>query len=143
MKPNYLQKLRELGSEYGSTTGRPRWCGWFDVVSAKYSCLLNAFTNIALTKLDVLDNFETILICTKYRKDTIEYDSFSETKYFLDQISPIYEHFPGWNTSTEGIVNFSDLPENAKKYIILISSLLKTPINLISTGPKRNQIISM
>ena len=139
----YGQKLRELGSEYGSTTGRARRCGWFDAVSAGYSCQLNGFTSIALTKLDVLDNFDTILICTKYKKDTMEYNSYSETKYFLEEVNPIYERFPGWKTSTEGIINFSELPENAKKYILLISRLLKTPINLISTGPKRNQIISI
>ena len=104
------------------------------------------------------NNSERLIISWARKEDFCEDGSYNDRYFkinskdlnksiwlvlYLDEIEPVFEHFPGWNTSTEGIVNFSDLTENAKKYIILISSLLKTPINLISTGPKRNQIISM
>ena len=137
------QKIREVGSEFGATTGRPRRCGWFDAVAARYSCRLNGLTKIALTKLDILDGFKEILICNSYKINGIEYSNFSEAQFLLDKVEPVFEHFPGWDESTYGIKSFEDLPENAKKYIILLSNMLETPIKIISTGPKRNQIISM
>ncbi len=137
------QKIREVGSEFGATTGRPRRCGWFDAVAARYSCRLNGFTKIALTKLDILDGFEEILICNSYKINGKEYSNFSETQFLLDKVEPIFEHFPGWDESTYGIKSFEDLPDNAKKYIILLSNILETPIKIVSTGPKRNQIISV
>ena len=137
------QKIREVGSEFGATTGRPRRCGWFDAVAARYSCKLNGLTKIALTKLDILDGFDEILICNSYKINGIEYTNFSEAQFSLDKVEPIFEHFPGWDESTYGIKTFEELPENAKKYIVLLSNILETPIKIISTGPKRNQIISI
>ena len=137
------EKLRKIGSEFGATTGRPRRCGWFDVVAARYSCRLNGFTKIALTKLDILDCFDEILICTGYKLGNIIYKNYSEAQFHLDNITPIFEHFPGWDSSTLGVSKFSELPENAQKYIILLSNLLETPIGLISTGPERNQVIQL
>ncbi len=137
------QKIRDVGSEFGATTGRPRRCGWFDAVAARYSCKLNGLTKIALTKLDILDGFDEILVCNSYKVNGKEYNEFPEVQFMLDQVEPVFEHFPGWDDSTYGIKSFEELPENAKKYIILLSNILETPIKIISTGPKRNQIISI
>ncbi len=137
------QKLREIGSEFGATTGRPRRCGWFDVVAARYSCQVNGFTKIALTKLDILDGFKEILICTGYKNGSTEYSNYSEAQFYLENVTPVYEHFPGWQDSTAGVLTFSELPENAQKYIVLLSNLLETPVEIISTGPERHQIIQI
>ena len=137
------QKLRDIGSEFGATTGRPRRCGWFDAVAARYSCQVNGFTKIALTKLDVLDGFDKILVCTAYKRGSIEYFNYSEAQFYLNEITPVYEQFPGWDELTAGVLTFSELPENAQKYIVLLSNLLETPVELISTGPERNQIIQL
>ena len=137
------KKLQDIGKEYGATTGRPRRCGWFDGVAAKYSCMVNGLTEIALTKLDILDNFDTIRVCTGYKINDKITSCFSEVLHNLDKVEPIYTDFDGWENATNGIENFTDLPENAKKYIKYISNFIETPINIISTGPGRNQIIKL
>ncbi len=143
LNDRFGEKLRRIGSEFGATTGRPRRCGWFDAVAARYSCKLNGFTKIALTKLDILDEFDEVLICNSYKVKGKEYSNFSEVQYYLNEVEPVFQHFPGWNESTYGKKSFEELPENAKKYILLLSNVLETPIKIISTGPKRNQIISI
>ena len=135
------KKLQDIGNEYGATTGRPRRCGWFDGVAAKYSCMVNGLTEIALTKLDILDHFDTIKICTGYEIDGQVTTCFSKVLHNLDKVTPVYTEFKGWKTPTTGIENFEDLPGNTKEYINYISDFIKTPINIISTGPGRNQII--
>ena len=135
------KKLQDIGNEYGATTGRPRRCGWVDGVAAKYSCMVNGLTEIALTKLDILDHFDTIKICTGYEIDGQVTTCFSKVLHNLDKVTPVYTEFEGWKTATTGIENFEDLPENTKEYINYISDFIKTPINIISTGPGRNQII--
>ena len=135
------KKIRDIGKEYGATTGRERRCGWFDSVAAKYSCLVNGFTDIALTKLDILDGFERIKVCTHYEIDNEKTSSFSRSINRLEKVNPVYETINGWDQPTTGLKNYSDLPNNAKIYIDYLSDLMNTKISIISTGPGRNDII--
>ena len=125
-------RIGKIGGEIGATTGRTRRCGWLDAKVLKKSIRLNNLSGIALTKIDVLDNFDQISICVDYGE--IDYESFSvEDLKFIE--------LPGWKTSTVGITNYNDLPRNAKLYIETIEELVNTPIDIISTGPARDQII--
>ena len=133
--------LRKTGNEFGATTGRPRRCGWFDLPAAKFSVQVNGLTDIALTKLDVLDNFNEIKICTSYRVNDEEILNYSKSMCDLINVEPIYTKFPGWNTSTIGLNHFENLPGKAKEYIRFLEENLGVPIKLISTGPGRDQII--
>ncbi len=133
--------LQSVGKEVGATTGRPRRCGWFDLVAARYSARLNGLTSIALTKLDILDHFETIKVCTHYEYNNQQITEMSNVLHCLDKVTPVYQTFPGWNSSLENIDKFSELPDKAKDYIKFLSQELNTPINIISIGPKRNQIL--
>ena len=135
------EKLQSIGKEVGATTGRPRRCGWFDLVAAKYSSKLNGLTSIALTKLDILDNFKTIKVCTHYEYHNSKINEMSNVLNNLDQVKPVYKIFPGWETPLENIPCFDDLPANAKTYISYLSAELGIPISIISIGPKRNQIL--
>jgi len=135
------ETLQSIGKEFGATTGRPRRCGWFDLVAAKYSARLNGLTSIALTKLDILDNFETIKVCTHYEYNNKKITEMSNVLNCLDKVKPVYHSLPGWNCSLENIKTFSDLPDKAKDYIKFLSQELNTPINIISIGPQRNQIL--
>ena len=90
-----------------------------------------------------LDGFDKILVCTAYKRGSIEYFNYSKAQFYLNEITPVYEHFSGWDELTAGVLTFSELPENAQKYIVLLSNLLETPVELISTGPERNQIIQL
>ena len=137
------KKLQDIGKEYGATTGRPRRCGWFDGVAAKYSCLVNGLTEVALTKLDILDNFDTIKFCTGYKINDKKTESFSEVLYDLDAVEPIYKTFDGWLTPTTEIETFNDLPNKTKIYLNFISKFIGAPIKIISIGPGRNQIIKL
>lgn len=134
------EKLRTIGGEYGATTGRPRRCGWFDAVAADYSCWINGFTGLALTKLDVLDTFETIKVCTGYRVNGEFINYLPETA--LQEIAePIYEEFEGWMTPTTGARTWEDLPKKAQTYCLRLGELVGAPIKYISVGPERDQII--
>ena len=137
------KKLQDIGKEYGATTGRPRRCGWFDGVAAKYSTLVNGFTEIALTKLDILDNFEIIKVCTGYKVNGSTTSAFSGLIHNLDNVEPIYTEFSGWMTSTTNITNYKDLPKETRDYINFISEFMNTPVKIISVGPGRNQIINV
>lgn len=133
--------IRQRGNEYGSVTRRPRRCGWFDAVATRYAAELNGFDSIALTKLDVLDALEEIKVCTGYEIDGRHVDTFPAVSHDLRSITPVYETLPGWKTETLGITRFSDLPENAKRYVNFLSEKIGTEIGLISTGPERDQTI--
>ncbi len=135
--------LKESGNEFGSTTGRPRRCGWLDLVSLKYSFRINGVSKIALTKLDVLDSFDKIRICVgyKYRGKTLT--EFVPHLRILDNSQPVYKELPGWQKNTGGITNFKNLPDKAKRYLDFIAKQLKTPILMISTGVKRDQTIRL
>jgi adenylosuccinate synthase len=131
------EKLRQQGHEFGTTTGRSRRCGWFDAVAVKNACRLNGCTSLALMKLDVLDGFEKIKVCTGYEVngEKIDYVPFD-----LEEAKPTYIEFDGWET-VEGIEKFEDLPENAKTYISELEKLVGTPFSLISTSPDRKDTI--
>jgi adenylosuccinate synthase len=135
------EKLQSIGMEVGATTGRPRRCGWFDLVAARYSCRINGLTGIALTKLDILDYFKNIQVCTHYEYQGSKVSEMSSVLNCLDEITPIYKNFKGWNCSLENIQSYEELPVEAKEYIKYLSSELEVPIQIISIGPKRNQIL--
>lgn len=133
------EKLRSAGREYGATTGRPRRCGWFDAVSARYSCMINGVDKLAITKLDVLDEYKTLKVCTAYNVNgTIVTDMPSDTADIAAAI-PIYEEYPGWNTPTTDACSFSELPDAAKQYLRKIAELVDSDIGIISVGPNRRQ----
>ncbi len=136
------EKLRRIGGEYGATTGRPRRCGWFDGVAVAYSSWLNGFTGIAVTKLDVLDTFERLPICVGYRLGNEVLDYPPETA-LQERVEPIYEEWPGWLCDTSGARRWEDLPVNAQRYLKRIEALAGAPIEFVSVGPERDQIIVM
>ncbi|MEX2456431.1 MAG: adenylosuccinate synthase [Balneolaceae bacterium] len=135
------EKLRKNGAEFGATTGRPRRCGWLDLVALKYAVRLNGLNELALTKLDVLDDFETIKVCTHYELDGKKTDVFPLDVEQLENVKPVYKSFKGWQTSSRNIEKFDDLPELAKEYITYLEEYIGVSFNLISTGPKRNETI--
>ncbi|SVA31293.1 uncharacterized protein METZ01_LOCUS84147 [marine metagenome] len=135
------QKLRDLGQEYGATTGRPRRCGWFDCVAAHYSARVNGLTEVALTKLDILDHFKEIKVCVAYKVDGKEIKNMSEVLHRLEDVQPIYQSFEGWQETTTGIGSYNDLPEKTQEYIQFISDFIGVPVKIISTGPGRDEII--
>ncbi len=131
-------KLCEIGKEFGTTTGRKRRCGWLDAVALKYSAKLNGCDEFALMKLDVLDSFKTIKICTAYEIDGVKSTAFPSD---LNGVKPVYEELQGWQTSIVGIKKYEDLPPNAKKYIARIEELTGVKIAIISTSAERNDTI--
>ncbi len=134
------EKLRDIGGEYGATTGRPRRCGWFDAVAAAYSCWINGFTHLAMTKLDVLDHFDTIKVCTHYKIGDEIIDYVPETA-LQDIAVPVYEEWEGWKSDTTGIRKWEDLPQKAQVYLKRLEELTGAPMKFISVGPERDQII--
>ena len=133
-------ELRKIGSEFGATTGRPRRCGWIDLVALKYACMINGVTQLVMTKADVLDSFKELNICTSYiinGKDTQEIPFQMERK----EIKAVYKTFPGWDCNTDKLKNPDDLPENMINYINFINKYLETSIRYISNGPAREQLI--
>jgi adenylosuccinate synthase len=134
------QQLREVGQEYGATTGRPRRCGWFDGVAISYAAWLNGFTGLAVTKLDVLDGFAELKICTGYRWKDKVIDQVPDTPV-LAEVAPVYESWPGWLTSTRDIRTWDGLPGAAKAYLQRISDLAGVPICFVSVGAERDQLI--
>ena len=139
----FANKIREIGSEYGATTGRPRRCGWFDGVIGKYSAQINGLSKLAITKLDVLDTLEEIKICTHYRYNGKNIINFPAEAYVLDASEPVYETHPGWMEPTTDIRKYDDLPANARSYVERISEFVQTPIGYISVGSDREQTITV
>ncbi len=135
------EAIRQKGGEFGATTGRPRRCGWIDIIALRYAVAINGLTGIAITKMDILDGLEKIKICVGYVCGGKKYDTFTTDLDVLRNCTPVYEEMPGWKESTIGIKSFDALPANAKKYIRKLEELLSTPIDIISTGQKRDEII--
>ncbi|MCX7765469.1 MAG: adenylosuccinate synthetase, partial [Candidatus Sumerlaeia bacterium] len=135
------ETLRRLGSEYGATTGRPRRCGWLDIPLLRRSLQLTGINEIALTKLDVLDTFPLIKICTAYKYNTKEVDILPYGVERNEDVKPIYEVLPGWAEPTQDITEYDKIPENARKYLEYIERLLKVQVILISVGPQRRRAI--
>jgi adenylosuccinate synthase len=135
------QLIRERGREYGASTGRPRRCGWFDAFATRYAAELNGFSSVALTKLDVLDALDEIRVCTGYRIDGQEIETFPAVAADLRRVEPVYETLPGWKAETLGTTRYEGLPANARAYVEFLSRSIGVEIGLISTGPERDQTI--
>lgn len=136
-------RIREVGHEFGVTTGRPRRCGWFDAVTMRYAVLVGGLTTVALTKIDVFDDFDEIKVCTAYKdiRDGQIYKSYPTDVYMHKYLEPVYETHKGWKTSLSGIREYEKLPENAKEYLTRLEELLGVPISIVSVGPDREQTI--
>ena len=133
--------IREKGYEYGTTTGRPRRCGWLDSIIAKYSIMINSIDSIALTKLDVLSGVDDIKICFAYDYEGKTYKDLPPHQTIMHKCKPVYKVLKGWKEDISGIKTYEELPENTKRYIEEIEKLIKIPISLVSVGPERSQII--
>jgi adenylosuccinate synthase len=127
------QRMAERGNEFGSTTGRPRRCGWIDAVALKRMARVNGVTGLCMTKLDVLDGFETVSICTAYEG----VDRFPVGAEEWERLTPVYETMPGWQDSTAGLTDASKLPANARAYLDRLEALIEVPVHMLSTGPER------
>ena len=136
-------KIRNIGHEFGTTTGRPRRTGWFDAVVAKYGVLVSGLTSMAVTKLDVFDSFDEIKVCTAYKDiRTGEIIEFYPTDVSIHKyLEPVYETHKGWNEDISSVRKYEDLPENAKKYLARLEELMGVKISIVSVGPDRHQTI--
>ena len=135
------KSLREKGGEYGTTTGRPRRVGWLDLVQVRQAVRVNGLTEIALTKLDVLDELDEIKICVKYQIDGKDLDYLPAAVEDQLKVKPVYKTLPGWKTSTKGVKKMEDLPENARRYIKEIEKFVNAKISSVSTSPEREDTI--
>ncbi|WVQ97248.1 adenylosuccinate synthetase [Kwoniella sp. CBS 9459] len=133
------ETLQEVGAEYGTVTGRRRRCGWLDLVVMKYSTMINGYTSLNLTKLDVLDGFEEIKVATGYKIDGVEIDGFPADLDRLARVEVQYTTLPGWKTDISGFTEYNQLPENAKKYIKFIEDYLNVKVQYVGVGPGREQ----
>lgn len=137
------RRLGERGHEFGTVTGRPRRCGWFDAALARRAVKVGGVNGIALTKLDVLDGFEEVQICTGYTLDGAEISSFPSSPAAQARVKPVYESMPGWTETTQGARSWADLPAQAIKYVRRIEELIEAPVTLLSTSPERDDTILM
>ena len=135
------QAIREKGHEYGTTTGRPRRCGWFDAVAARFSTRLNGYTGAAITRLDVLDEFEKLKICVAYKLEGKQISYVPGVVEVLQKCEPVYEELPGWQTQTGNVREYYKLPANARKYIERLEQLCGCPVNIVSVGARRDQTV--
>ncbi|MEW5796425.1 MAG: adenylosuccinate synthase [Candidatus Zixiibacteriota bacterium] len=135
------EQLRTLGDEYGATTGRPRRCGWLDLVALRHAARINGVTSIAVTKLDVLDELDEIKICTHYQLDGETIDQVPLDLAELAHVKPVYKTLPGWKADTTGMTSFEQLPPNARSYLRFVADDLGAEICVVSTGAKREQTI--
>jgi len=135
------ERLREHAHEYGTTTGRPRRVGWFDAIAARYSQQVNGFTGMVLTRLDILDGFNSVKICVGYRVDGRDINRFPSNTTMLARCQPVYEEMPGWDQPTASATSLSQLPENALAYIHRLEELVGCRAQIISTGPSREETI--
>jgi len=134
--------LRTQGGEFGSVTGRPRRCGWLDMVALRYSMHLSGSNSIALTKLDVLTGRDEIKICTAYKFNGARRDRFSSNPLILEECRPVFETLPGWKDDISGCTTFESLPEAAQNYVRYVEQHAGAPVKLIGVGANRSQVIS-
>jgi adenylosuccinate synthase len=139
--PPLGDQLRSLGAEFGATTGRPRRCGWFDAAVVRYAVRVNGLTHLAVTKLDVLDTFAEIPVCTGYRVEGAPVDNVPSDAESLEQVEPVYEVLEGWQRPISGARRLADLPPQARAYLDRLQDLAETPIAFVSVGSRRDQII--
>ena len=135
------EAIRERGNEYGTTTGRPRRCGWFDAVGARHAIRINGIKSIALTLLDVLDGFDEVKVCTAYRHRGRTLTDFPSEVRLLQDCEPVYRSMPGWKTPLGQLEKLEDFPARARDYLSLLEDLLKVEIAIVSTGPERRRTI--
>ncbi len=133
------EHLGKVGAEFGATTGRPRRCGWFDAVALRRAALNSSVTGLCMTKLDVLDGLDTLKICTGYKIDGVVSEDPPVLVDAYERVEPVYESMPGWSTSTVGLTDVEQLPAEARAYLAKIEALVSLPIDIISTGPDRDQ----
>ena len=131
------ERIRKGGNEYGAVTGRPRRCGWFDVPLLRYSAMINGFTSLVITKLDVLDQFDEIQVCTEYKN----LKTMPATFRALEAVEPVYETLPGWKSETRGLTRQEELPVRARDYLKYLTERTGVEIGCISTGPERDETI--
>ena len=143
LKDKNGEYLQQKGHEYGTTTSRPRRCGWLDLVVVKHSCLLSGITKIAITKLDVLNGLKKVKICIKYNLNGKEIDYFPADINDVEKCKPIFKEFKGWNKIDKKATKISDLPQEAQEYLKFIEKELKTPIAIVSIGPGRSETIEV
>jgi adenylosuccinate synthase len=136
------EELRKVGSEFGATTGRPRRCGWIDLVALKYTCMINGVTQVVMTKADVLDAFEDLQVCNAYGINGVE---TTEVPFQISkiQIDPVLKHFKGWHTDTTKVKDAAALPDQMSKYIDYINNFIGAPVKYVSNGPEREQIVRL
>jgi adenylosuccinate synthase len=134
-------RIREAGLEYGSVTGRPRRCGWFDVPLIRYAASINGFDSMVVTKLDVLDELDEIPVCVAYRINGATTCEIPATWRDLAAAEPVYERLPGWRTTTKGISEWADLPRAAQEYLLFLERQSGVEVGCISTGPERNETV--
>jgi adenylosuccinate synthase len=133
--------LREKGGEYGATTGRPRRCGWFDGVVMRHASKVNGLTQLAVTKLDVLDGLDKLEVCVAYEYKGKKIYDFPTDIHRLEECKPVYEEMPGWKEDTSKMTDYGQLPQNARKYLEKLSEIASTKISLVSVGAERGQVI--
>jgi adenylosuccinate synthase len=137
------EQLRQLGGEFGAVTGRPRRCGWFDATVVRYAARVNGLTGLAVTKLDVLDSFEEIPVCTAYTLGGDRCEEMPAEVELLGQVRPQYEVLPGWRQPTGGARRLADLPAEARAYLDRLQALSGVPARYVSVGTRRDQIIEV
>jgi adenylosuccinate synthase len=135
------ERLRSVGAEYGTTTGRPRRCGWYDAVIARYAARINGVTDFVLTKLDVLTGLEEIPVCVAYDVDGVRHDEMPMTQVDFARVTPIYQVFPGWDEDISKARTLADLPTNARAYIRGLEELSGSTISAVGVGPGRDETI--
>jgi adenylosuccinate synthase len=133
--------IRKAGHEFGTTTGRPRRCGWLDLVVLRYTCMINGVTELALTKLDVLSGMKELKVCTQYEINGRKTEDFPIVPESLKEAKPVYERLPGWEENIMGCKSMKELPENARNYVAYIEKKLGVKVSIVSVGPKREQTI--
>jgi adenylosuccinate synthase len=141
LKDKTGELIRERGHEYGTVSGRPRRCGWFDAVAARFSSRVNGFTGAAITRLDILDVLPSLKICVGYKLDGKTIDYFPASVAALERCQPVYEELEGWETSTADVRQFNKLPAKARKYVNRLEELIFCPVNFVCVGPERGQAI--
>ena len=134
-------EIRERGHEYGTTTGRPRRCGWFDGVAARYATRINRFDGACISLMDVLDSFDEVRICVAYRHDGRQLDSLPASITVAEQVEPVYETLPGWKTDLTGVRRWDDLPQTARDYLERLGQIIGTEVAVVGVGPERDQSI--
>ncbi|MCK4416382.1 MAG: adenylosuccinate synthetase, partial [Thermoplasmatales archaeon] len=135
--------LQQKGHEFGTTTSRPRRCGWLDLVVVRHACMISGITKLAITKLDVLDSLKQVKICTHYQLNGKKIDYFPANIEDVKQCKPIYKEFKGWNEIDKNSSKFSDIPKEAQEYLRFIEKELQVPIAVISIGPGRRETIEI